>query len=185
MSKNVPTLPSAPSRTATPKLHPDKLEMAQFEIRKLKDENDGLKQERDEVYADLEHCKETLFALQLPGQVSDDRFQKDLERIQGAIDGLVYDIMVDARDDAMYTIWKQPRKDHKKRRAAEIIEKSQMRAWAHFTCSNFLILSTIIQWILDKYIFQQRYPLSISPDEIVMIEEVENSMKQSGHTNGW
>ena len=167
----------APTQEAKRSVLLEQLKKAQDEISKLNDENAGL-------LTDLEQCKDALFNLQPLGQISDDSAQKEWERILGAIDGLVYDTMVDARDDALHTTWRKLRQDRKKKGATKMIKRREMRVWARFSCANFLILSSIIQWILDKHIFRKAYPLSIEPKEIGFLKDIERGMRQSTHTRG-
>lgn len=156
---------------------PEHWEKAQDEIFKLKNENAGL-------LTDLEDCKDSLCDLQPWEQITDDSVQKEWERILGAIDGLVYEIMVDAKDDALYSTWKKLRQDRKQLRVIQMIKESDVRAWAQFACSNFLILSIVIQWILDEYIFRNEFPLSIDSNEIGFIKEIEKGVRQSNNKRG-
>lgn len=159
-------------------------EQAQEEISRLSEVNEALIREREDLNSDLDQLQEKYFALQPHDQISDDSIQKDVEKIHGAIDGLIYDIMVDAKDDALYRNWKRIRRDPKKRKAAKIVRRSDMHRWSGFGCSNFLILSAIIQWILHEYIFRKSYPLSITSKQEHFLREVEKSMTQSSCAQG-
>ena len=138
-------------------------------------------QERDNLMEDLEECKLELFKRMPPTQISDDSFQKAFEQIHGSIDGFVFDTVGDlVGDDALYCLCQEKQRKQKTQRSRDpldkFIKKEDISAWGTYECSNFYILSVIIQWVLDEFVFRKRYPLGITEEQIGIIEEVEKGM---------
>ena len=148
----------------------------------LKAENTRLMQERENLITDLEECKSDLFKWMPPNQISDDSIRKALERIRGLIDDFVFDTMGDIADDVLYNFCqrKQRKRKQKSRRPRnslnKYIMKQDIRAWGPYECSNFYILSVIIQWVLDEYVFKSKYPMGITEEHQGTLEEVERGM---------
>ena len=157
----------------------------QEEVSMLKDENIRLVQEREELIKDLEDCKSELFKRIPRTQISDHSVRKALERIRGSIDGFVFDIMGDIDDDALYNFCRfcqeHQHKQKQKRRNAQnplssFIANENISAWGPFSCSNFYILSVIIQWILDETVFINDYPMGVTEEQVKILKEVEKGM---------
>ena len=141
-----------------------------------------LMQERENLIADLEECKTELFKRMPPTQISDDTIQKAFERICRSIDGFVFDTTGDVVDDALYNLCQKKRLSQKQKRRksrnplSEFIKKADISAWGPYDCSNCYILSVIIQWILDTYVFGKSYPMGITEQQIRILKEVEKGM---------
>lgn len=156
----------------------------------LKEETTRLMQEREDLIADLEECKSELFKRIPPTQVSDDTIQQAIEQIRRAIDSFVFDSMGDAVDDALYDLFQkeQQLQKQKKRKSKNplrnFIKKADISAWGPYDCSNFYILSVIIQWILDEYVFRKSYPMGITRDQIRCLEEVIKGMRHANQAQG-
>ncbi len=149
----------------------------------LMKENTRLIHEREDLIDDLEECKVELFKRMPPTQISDYSIRKAFERIRGSIDSFVFDTMGDvAGDDALYDFCreKQRKQKQKTRRfwdpLGKFINKQDVNLWGPYECSNFFILSVIIQWILDEFVFRKSYPLGISKAQIGLLEQVEKGM---------
>lgn len=157
----------------------------------LKEENTRLMQERENLITDLEECKSDLFRRMPPDQISDEYIRKALERIRGSIDEFVFDTMGDVADDVLYNScqrkqqkWQQ--KSQKPRNFLDtLIMKQDIRAWEPYECSNFSILSAIIQWILDEYVFKSKYPMGITKEQKATLEEVEKGMWRASGMQSW
>ena len=168
----------------------DQLAKAEEEILKLREENKSLTQEQYELTADLEQCKAELFAWKPPSQISDDSIQKDLERIRQSIDSFVYDAMVDVEDDALYHFCEKQYQKYKKQkgknssRFGNFIKTADISAWGQYGCSNFYILSVILEWILDEYIFPDPYPKGITPVQKETTRDVEKGMRHPSQGKG-
>lgn len=152
-------------------------------VKVLTDENMRLIQERDDLIADLEECKAELFKRIPPTQISDDTIQKAFERICRSIDGFVFDTMGDiVPDDALYNFCQKKQQSQKREKQkpldplSEFIKEADISAWGPYDCSNFYILSVIIQWILDEFIFRKGYPMGITEQQIRVLKEVEKGM---------
>ena len=108
--------------------------------------------ELDSLTEDLEQCKAELFASKPATQVSDDAIQKQLEVIRQSIDSFAYDAMIDVDDDdALYHFCEREHRKYKKRKGRQCsrlgtyIRKADIRAWGPYGCSNFYILSVILE----------------------------------------
>ena len=160
--------------------------MLHEEISTLQMENTRLKQEKEDLKVDLEVCQRNLFRRMPPTQISDHSVRQALERIRGSIDEFVFEIMGDIGDDALYKLCqrKQKQKQRKKRRRSRnpvstVINKEDISVWGPYNCSNFYILSVIIQWILDEFIFGVKYPVGITKQQIGVLEEVARGMRHA------
>ena len=148
----------------------------------LKAENTRLMQERENLIMDLEECKLDLFKRMPPDQISDESIGKALERIRGSIDEFVFDTMGDVADNKLYNFCQ--RKQQKRKQESEkprnfldtLIMMQDIRAWGPYECSNFYILSALIQWILDEYVFKSKYPMGITEEQRATLKEVEKGM---------
>ena len=153
----------------------------------LRGENARLIQERESLMMDLEDCKSDLLKRMPPTQISDDFIQKALERIRESIDEFVFEIMGDIGDDALYRSCqrKQQKRKQRSRKSPNalnsFIMKENISLWGPYECSNFYILSVIIQWILDEFVFKYHYPMGVTEEKIRVLEEVEKGM---WHANG-
>lgn len=164
---------------------------AEEQMSKLTEEKKRLIEERDELTADLEQCKSALFTLYPQTQISDDTIQRDLEGIHQSIDGFAYDAMIDVDDDgALYDFCVNQQQEYKgfERRhptpLGNFIMNEDIRAWGPYECSNFFILSVILQWILDEYVFKEKYPHGISNAQKSTLVEVEDSMRYPSQGKG-
>lgn len=151
-------------------------------ISMLMEERRRLIEERGALIKDLEECKSELFKRMPPTQISDDSIQKALGRIHGSIDSFVFDIMVDIVDNALYNYCRKQQQAQKPKtrksryRLDKFIRKADISAWGPYKGSNFYILSVIIQWILDTFVFDNPYPMGITEEHIRMLKEVEKGM---------
>ena len=148
-------------------------------------ENTRLIQEREALIANLEECKSELFKRTPPTQISDDSVQKAFQRIRQSIDGFVFDIMRDiVVDDALYKLCQKEQQSQKQKAGkfrnplSSFIQRKDISAWGPYECSNLYILSVIIQWILDEFIFGKSYPMGITDEHIRVLEEVEEGMRK-------
>ena len=136
----------------------------------LTEENMRLIREREELIADLEECKTELFKRMPPTQISDHTIQKAFERVCRSIEGFVFDNMGGfSADDALYNFCQkkqQSRKRKSRNSLSEFIKRADISAWGPYDCSNVYILSVIIQWILGRYIFREKYPRRITKQQI-------------------
>lgn len=155
-------------------------------VSRLTEENTRLIQERESLIADLEECKSELFKRMPPTQKSDRSIQKAFERIRQSIDGFVFDIMRDeVADDALYNFCQKEQQSQKQKTRksqnplSKFIKKANINAWGPYDCSNLYILSVIIQWILDEFIFGKRYPIGITEEQTRILKEVERGIEQS------
>ena len=146
-------------------------------------ENTRLIQEREALIADLEECKLELFKRMPPFQISDDSIQRAFKRIRQSIDGFVFDIMRDnVVDDALYKLCRKEQQSQKQKAGkfqsplSRFIQNKDVSAWGPYECSNLYILSVIIQWILDEYVFGKSYPMGVTDEHIRVLEEVEEGM---------
>ena len=159
-------------------------------IAKLITENQRLCVQRAELLGEIDEFKAALAALRPPIQSSDDSIQRRFEGIHQAIDSWVFEAMQNYEDEALYRFsikMKQHAKSKKPKNRTEFenfIRKSDVRSWGQYSCSNFLILSIIIQWILDVNIFRQQLPLGISSTYIPTLKDVEQAMRKSGQMKG-
>ena len=148
----------------------------------LKAENTRLMQERENLIIDLEECKSDLFKRMPPNQISDESIRKALDRIRASIDDFVFDAVGDVAGDVLYSFCqrkqqKQKQTSQKPRNSLDdLIMMQDIRAWGPYECSNFYILSVIIQWVLDEYVFKSKYPLGITEEQKATLEEVEKGM---------
>ena len=146
------------------------------------------KVEYDSLLGDFEECKTQLFKWQTPVQTSDDSMQKTLEKIHRAIDGWVYDATVHADDNLLYgRCMKEHHNLQKQQRCTKFeafIKISAVQTWGPYSCSNFWILSLIVQWILNEYVFREPYPLTISPVHARAVGDLENAMRAATQSKG-
>ncbi|KAL9023630.1 MAG: hypothetical protein Q9196_007080 [Gyalolechia fulgens] len=156
---------------------------AEQEISRLKKENDWLDQEREDLIADLKRCQSELSALRPATQITDESLRRDLLRIRQEIDDFVYSAMVDVEDDALYTFcMKQSQTPKKQKEPTELgrfVRKADITAWGPYPYSNFCILSIILEWTLNEYVFKERYPLVIKKARKEVLGEIEDGMRHS------
>ena len=160
----------------------------QTEIIELREENKHLIEERDCLLNDFEECKTQLLKWQAPVQISDDSLQRNLEKTHRAIDDWVYDAIVDAEDNFLYELsLKEHQRLQKQQHCTEFegfIKNSPVHTWGPYLCSNFFILSLIVQWILDELVFRREYPLALAPSQAQALREIEEAMRNSSQYRG-
>ena len=148
----------------------------------LKAENTRLMQEREKLMIDLEECRSDLFKRIPPDQISDESIRKALERIRTSIDSFVVDTMEDVAEDLLYSFCqrKQQKRKQEPRNPQNSLDDwimmQDIRVWGPYECSNFYILSVIIQWVLEEYVFKYKYPLGITEEQGEILEDVERGM---------
>ena len=154
----------------------------------MDEELSTLREKNMRLTADLEECKSELFKRMPPTQISDGTIHTALERIRRSIDNFVFDIMRDvAVDDALYNDCQkkqqtqkqsQKQKTRKSRNLLKrFIGRADISAWGPYGCSNCYILSVIIQWILDEFVFRHSYPIGVTDEQIRVLKEVERGMR--------
>ena len=152
------------------------------EVSVLKAENTRLMQERENLIVDLEECKSDLFKRMPPNQISDDSIRKAFERIRESIDDFVFDTMGDVANDELYSFCqrkkqKRKQKSRKPRNSlTNFIMMQDIKLWGPYECSNFYILSVVIEWVLEEYVFKSKYPMGITEEQKGTLEEVERGM---------
>ena len=158
------------------------------EYASLLQDSERRKAEYDSLLEDFEECKTQLLKWQAPVQTSDDSMQKTLEKIHRAIDGWVYDAVAHVEDNVLYNLCLKEHRDLQKQqrcsRFEAFIKNSVVQVWGPYSCSNFLILSLVIQWILDEYVFREKYPLTVSLAHTRALGELEDAMKAAGQSRG-
>ena len=161
------------------------------EIITLTEENARLLQERKYLIADLEECKAELFRRMPPTQISDSSIKTGFEQIHRSIDSFVYDVMRDVVDDDAlhrYCLDLQRRPKRKRRRSRnpfhECVRKADISTWGPYSCSNMYILSVVIQYILDDFVFMKPYPIGITDAQLLVLKEVEKAMLHTGQAPG-
>ena len=153
----------------------------------LKGENTRLMQERESLIWDLEECKSDLLKRMPRPQISDDCVRKASERIRVSIDDFVYEVMRDSADDALlkYCGRKQHKHKQKKRKSLKYpITKDDINAWGPYECSNFYILSVIIQRVLDEFVSDSKYPIGITAGQIKVLDDIEKGILHAGQIQG-
>ena len=152
---------------------------------RLERENTRLIQGKEALAADLEELKKDFFRQIPPTQISDDTIQKALERIRGSIDEFVFDVMRNVADDVLFNLCRanqqKPKQKGRKTRnmLSRFMKKEDIRLWGPYECSNFYILSVIIQWVLDEFIFRFQYPMGITEKQIRFLEEVAEGLRHA------
>lgn len=158
------------------------------ELSLLKGMNARLIQERESLRMDLEECKLDLLKRMPPIQISDDSIQKALERIHGSIDEFVFEIMGDVDEDALHKFCQRKHQKRKRKSRSNplnnFIMKEDISLWGPYECSNFYILSVIIQWVLDDFVFKHDNPVGVTGEHIKVLEEVEKGMWHAGRIQG-
>ena len=153
------------------------------------EENARLGVENENLLVDSEEFKSKLvFRGVPPSQISDDVIRKTLEQIHRSIDDFVFHTMKEvANNDTLYTSCQkqqsQKRRTHKRGyriRLDAFIRRQDIIAWGPYDSSNLYILSVIIQWILNEYIFKKSYPIWASEKQIQFLKEVEKGMRYTG-----
>ena len=120
-----------------------------------------------------------------PTQISDDSIQKALERIRGSIDEFVFDVIRNVADDVLYNFCRanQQKSKQKRRKSrnslSRFIKKKDISLWGPYECSNFYILSVIIQWALDEFVFRSQYPMGITEKQIRFLEEIAEGLRHA------
>lgn len=152
----------------------------------IKAENKRLMQERDALRVDFEECSSELYKRMPANQITDSSIQKEFARLRLSIDVFVFEVMKDeVADDALFKLCQKEQKSQKQKTGrlrtplSKIIQHADISAWGPYECSNLYILSVIIQWILDEFIFGKSYPVGITDEQIQVIEEVEEGMDKS------
>ena len=142
----------------------------------LKVENTRLIQENQDLRLDLEACQMESFRRMPPTQISDDSIRKALERIRGSIDEFVFKIMGDVDDDASYNLCQRKKQKPKRRKSQNVLSaflnKKDISVWGPYDCSNFYILSVIIQWVLDEFVFGREYPVGLTEEQISILQDI-------------
>ena len=153
------------------------------EVFMLKGENARLMKENQALIEDLEDCKAELFRRMPHTPISDAYIQKAVEKLRVSIDSFVYDTMRGDADDALYKLCQRKQQKQKRRRShnglSSFIRTENISLWGPYECSNFYILSVIIQWTLDEFVFVHKYPMGISDMQIRVLEDVEKSMRHA------
>ena len=157
----------------------------------LTEENARLLQERECLIADLEECKAELFRRMPPTQISDSSIKTVCEQIHRSIDSFVYDVMEGVVDDdalRRYSLDLQQRPKRKRRKSRdplhEFVRKADISAWGPYDCSNLYILSVVIQFILDHFVFKKTYPIAITDEQSLVLIEVEKAMLHTAQAPG-
>lgn len=57
--------------------------------------------------------------------------------------------------------------------------KEDISLWGPYECSNFYILSVIIQWIIDDFVLKYNNPMDVNMEQKIVLEEVEKGMWQA------
>ena len=154
----------------------------------LREENKRLAGEYDCLLKDFEECKAQLRKWQAPVQTSDDSIQKDLEKLHLAIDGWVYDAVADVKDDLLYERCllehRKLQRQQRRTKFEDFIKTSAVNTWGPYSCSNFFILSLIIQWILDELVFREQYPHAVTPSHVRALRDIEEAMRTCSQPRG-
>ena len=149
----------------------------------LKCENARLIKENQALIQNLEDCKAEFFNRMPHTPIPDASIQKAVGKIRDSIDNFVYDTMGSDADDALYKLCQRKQQKQKRRRShnglSHFIRTENISAWGPYECSNFYILSVIIQWILDEFVFVHKLPMGISDVQIRVLEDVEKSMRHA------
>ena len=181
----------ASQRQMKPTESSDRRNKMEEEITILAEENARLLQERKYLIADLEECKTELFRRMPPTQISDSSIKTVFEQIHRSIDSFVYDVMRDVVDDDAlhsYCLDLQRRPKRKRRRSRnpfhEYVRKADISTWGLYSCSNMYILSVVIQFILDEFVFKKPYPIGITDAQLLVLKEVEKAMLHTGQAPG-
>lgn len=152
----------------------------------LKAENTRLMQERDALIVDLQERDAELWKRMPPNQISEPSIKEAFKQIRSSIDGFVFDIMRDeVADDALLLLCQKEQRSQKQQTGklrislSEFIRNADLSAWGPYECSNLYILSVIIQWIIDEFIFSESYPMGITNEQIQVMEEVEEGMRKT------
>lgn len=64
----------------------------------------------------------------------------------------------------------------------QIPRTGDISVWGPYNCSNFYILSVIIQWVLDEFVFSRSYPMGITEKQIDVLKEVEKGMTHANQS---
>ena len=94
----------------------------------------------------------------------------------------VFNTIEDVPNNALYGFCerKQQKRKQKSRKPRNSLNKyimmQDIKAWGQYECSNFYILSVIIEWILEEYVFKSKYPMGITEKQRGTLEEVEKGM---------
>ena len=130
-------------------------------------------------------------AMQPFGQVPEGCIAQKYEELQKAIDIWVYDAMVDCAEDTLHEFFKEPRDELQslyesfrqpqcRIKGLEIqrfIFDTNVETMRSCERSNFFILSVLIRWILDEYVFSERYPVGIYPEQAQFISDIADGMR--------
>ena len=161
---------------------------AEEKISRLKQENHWLDQEREELTSNLKQCQSELFALRPATQITDESLRKDLLQIRQEIDDFVYSAMVDVEDDALYDFctkqYQTPKKQKEPNELGRFIRRADLTAWGPYPYSNFYILSIILEWTLNEYVFKESYPLVINKARKDVLRDIEDGMRHSRQAEG-
>lgn len=90
--------------------------------------------------------------------------------------------MGDVDDDALYNLCQRKKQKQKpKRRISQdplsiFLKKEDISVWGPYDCSKFYILSVIIKWVLDEFVFGRNNPVGITEDHIRILEDVSRGM---------
>ena len=160
-------------------------------LEELIQENARLIAEKEDLITDLEEYRFELFKRVPKNQVSDCDLRDVFENIHQSIDDFVFDIMSDVDDNgALYKYCQRvqsPRQTSRKRDCLtqfhNFIRNQDVDAWGPFESSNLYILSVIIQWTLDEYIFKKSHPLGITAKHVQFVSEVEVAMRHTGQNH--
>lgn len=91
-------------------------------------------------------------------------------------------MMGDGDDDALYNLCQRKKqKQNPKRRISQnllsnFLNKEDISVWGPYDCSNFYILSVIIQWVLDEFVFGREYSVGIIEDQVRILKDVSRGM---------
>ena len=154
------------------------------EIITLREENARLSQDREDLIADLEECKAELFRRIPPTQISDSSIKTVFEQIHRSIDGFVYDVMEDVDDDALRHYCLELQRRGSRDPLHDFVRKANISLWGPYDCSNLYILSVVIQYILDIFVFKEPYPIGITDKQSRVLKKVEKAMLHTGQAPG-
>ena len=150
-----------------------------------------LLEEESNLRADLEECKTKIFEQQPYAQVSGGSLQRDYNALQRGIDEWVYDALVDAEEGSFMNFYMEKfRQDRSHSPVHKYLRRGDQARYnpfllGNFGSSDFLIVSIVIQWILDAYIFDRRFPIGLSVQMEKFIDFVQDGMRGLTPTRGF
>lgn len=149
-----------------------------------------LLEEESNLRADLEECKRKIFEQQPYAQVSGGTLQADYAALQRGIDEWVYDALADAEEGSFMPFYIEKfRQDRVNSPVHKYLRRGDQARYnpfllGNFGSSDFLVVSIVIQWILDAYIFDRPFPIGLSIQEEKFIDFVQDGMRSLTPTRG-